>query len=327
MSHASNRESVGVVEVGSRAVRLLVAEVSVDNKLRVVSSDWRECKLLPIVRIDSAALKEQFKAIKEISDRFVSKAHKLGVSTIKVFGTEALRRISREHPGLLPEVFPDLCVFDRRTEAFYSLIAAVKGLPAIRGKDRTVLVIDQGAGSLELVVGKACRGNVDLVSYRSYKLGTEALRQLLARNGGDISKLRRELKKRVSKYRTMDVHSAAIPIVLGSAATKLAWIKVRKEPGERYSPRRVHGQILDVGSLMGFLDIATRSEEAIRLLVDSRNPMGQEYETVVAGLAAISAFLTKLGESQFVVSGFGTRYGVAWSLAGARPGLQQRGHG
>ena len=105
------------------------------------------------------------------------------------------------------------------------------------------------------------------------------------------------------------------PIILGSAGTKVAWIKVRKNLADRYEPGKVHGQIISTESLDRLAAMAIKDPVGVRRVIDPVNPQSSEFETVMTGIVAISVFLKSLGKAEFKVSANGSRYGVVWMTA------------
>jgi hypothetical protein len=105
------------------------------------------------------------------------------------------------------------------------------------------------------------------------------------------------------------------PIILGSAATKLGWIKVPQSRDARYDPRQVHGCIVTLADIALLTSIAEGDQAAARRLIDPRNPESSEFETVICGLIALDVFLKIQQKVDFAVCAHGTRYGFAWKLA------------
>jgi exopolyphosphatase/pppGpp-phosphohydrolase len=304
-----------VVEIGSRAVRLLVADVSPDLGLRMVGSDWEEAHLAAAVATGGTGLSQTIEKVSGIVERFLKKAREMNTSHVAVVATEAVRRMPKHHLKQLSGLLPQMVVLKGRAEAYFSLLAAVKGTNPGIFKNHDVLVIDQGAGSLELAKGHIENGELQLIGYKSYSLGTQVLVGVLRKENGNFSRLRDYLERRISASRLIGMNSPGPVFILGSAATKLAWIKVRKDILERYNPRKVHGQVLNLSSVDSMIKMAMEKPTRVRHLIDPRNPDGEEFETVLSGLVALSTILEKLGKREFIVSALGVRHGVAWELA------------
>jgi exopolyphosphatase/guanosine-5'-triphosphate,3'-diphosphate pyrophosphatase len=325
MSNSANdTRRVGVVEIGSRAIRLLVADISPTRGLVVVSTAWREAPLGALVKGGKEALRAKLEEVDGIVREFVARCRQMGPSRLCVFGTEALRKISEERMCELSKVMPYLTILDKKSEALCSLVGAIRGFSCLVSDGEEVLVVDQGAGSMELAVGKLSESAAELLSYKSYELGTQPLVGLFKRCGGHIPRLRERVEKRISAYELVTVGRGPT-IVLGSAATKCAWIKVRREPSEAYAPGRVHGQIVSLDQVDKLFEEAMIKPEEMRKVIDPRNPSGDEYEIVVSGLVALSIVLRTLRKTEFTVSAWGTRHGLAWVLARDEPRAREFG--
>lgn len=309
---------VGVVEIGSRAVRLLVADVSKDKRLTVVATDWRETQFMAAVRLEGHALREKINEVASVVDDFLQTCSALRVSDIKVFGTKAMRAMPSEYVQDIRIRIPGLEILDERSEAFYSLVAAITGLSSVMRMRNDVIVIDQGAGSTELILGRLSDDKVKLIQYKSYNLGTQVLVELLKANKGNIRKFRDLLEQKIDRYKLIKAAPTSPIVVLGSAATKLAWIKLNQGRLGRYSPSKVHGQVISTQSVDNLVKAASNNPDQLKQIIEPNNAHDNEFETVLTGLVALSIFLHKLGRTEFIVSGWGTRYGVAWTLGAVK---------
>lgn len=305
---------IGVIEIGSRAVRLLIADISEEKELQVVCTDWRETRLATAVMVGGGTLDEKIAEINIVVDAFIQKCRQLGAKQTGIFGTDAIRQIDQRHRGKLLSLTSHLIVLNKRSEALFALIAAIKGLPALTATNGTVLAIDLGTGSMELALGRVTGKLPDLLDHKSYRLGTESLVQKLRSEDGDLLKFRDKLDKTITARKLIGEDTSCSPIVLGSAATKCGWMKVRRDIAERYDPRRANGQIITLGNLDELVKLSIADEAAARQMIDPKNPSSNEFETVMAGVVALSIVLRRLNKTEFVVSGWGTRYGIAWFL-------------
>jgi exopolyphosphatase/pppGpp-phosphohydrolase len=325
---------VGVIEVGSRAVRLLVADVAVGEEPTIVGTDWQETGFAEALTGADHVIEAKVAELSAVVARFATKAEDLGATRISGFGTAAVRQLARRDQTTLKKACPTFVILTPRKEAEMSLWAGVLGTATDDGSGTLVVkgrakrqiieaplgnapaVIDQGSGSMEIVVGAMNGGWPKLTKYASSDLGTTPLVGRLRDKAGRIADLRKTISDELlGSQRMLAGLESDCPIIMGSAVTKLAWILVRTDPSMRYSPRAVHKQIMQLGHIQAFLDFATANPTAVRELVDPKNPNSSEYETVVAGLAGLEAFLSKERRNTFVVSAHGTRYGLAWQLS------------
>ncbi len=325
----------GVVEIGSRTVRLLVGTLAPDGSIVRLAGDSRQVWFAKALSSASEAPSTKTEEVLTAVQEFRARCKELGAGRICVFGTEALRRLSAEHPRLyqgLKAQLPELKVLLGREESRLSLVAALKSLPGLVPDDGMALVLDQGGGSLELAVGSVSLG---LRAHKSYKLGADALRRLLWEKDGRISRFTESLARHIRDYSLAQLrHEAAEAqrtIVLGSAATKLGWVSLRPSPQHIYDPRRVHGHVFSssfieeaflpyVRSVCGG-DSVPRSAPKVWAEFDPRDATGDDFETVLTGALALRLFLNALRKKEFVVGAFGgLSLGVLWSLLTERFG-------
>lgn len=307
-------QRVGVIEIGSRAVRLLIADVGSSGDFQVVGTDWKETALGNAVSAGGPTLSAKLDELARVVIAYRQKAMDLSASRIAVFGTEAVRRFDAAASERFQALLPGVQVLTGSEEAELSFIAGAMGQET-RGTEFR-LVIDQGSGSMEIVVGRL-RPRLTISNYQSAKLGTQDLVATLRRLGGSFSRLREAVKAQVADLPVLDHAATSTPIVLGSAATKLAWLEVRPDMMKSYDPRLVHGHRVRVSHIDAMVRVAESDPDTAKRIVDPKNPDGPEFETVMAGLVGLEAVLHREGSSGFVVCAHGTRYGFAWKLASA----------
>ena len=309
---------VAVIEVGSRAVRLLVADVSRESGLQVVGTDWKETGLAEGLDIGGSEAEVRLNQVNGTLGRFCVRAREFQPTRIAAFGTEAIRRVEAKGVERLREICPDFRVLSRKEEAELSFLTGVMGVPQEDGVKQDSLVIDQGSGSMEVIVGTAQATKVRVDDSRSYRLGTRELVKILQEKG-NLPGLRKTLVKRFAEYQPLMELLTGRPIILGSAATKIAWIKASQNSNARYDPRQVHGCVITVNEVVAFTGIAVVDPKTARQWIDPRNPESGEFETVVSGLVALEVFLKREKKEDFVVCAHGTRYGFAWKLGFEKP--------
>jgi exopolyphosphatase/pppGpp-phosphohydrolase len=309
---------IGVIEIGSRGVRLLVAEVS-ENSLQVLLRRYdSDVKLAEAVESDAAQLSVVVSAVRQTIERYLQICREAGVTEVRIFGTEAVRKLrqkSRRHFLALSRNLPGFKVLRPRDEAYYSLEAAVRSLPNLVRDGDTVLVIDQGAGSMEVALGRIDRASVQMLAHKSYRLGTQVLVSRLHTLGGDFHRLTEWIALEIDDKPLRGSAAAKKTVILGSAVTKLAWLSLGPKRGERYSPQRVHGLTLTRKTIERFIAAGIVSGSLMRSIVDPENPASGEFEAVVAGLIAINLLLSRYKKDEFVVCAEALRYGIAWALA------------
>lgn len=141
-----NKLRKAIVDLGSRAARLLVADVERDS-IKVHIS--RGFLTLLGQSIDGTSLKRLNYALRNFKD--ILDKNSIRVDEVSAIGTE----VFRQYPGLASKVrryFPNFRIITGEEEARFSFAAGVFSQKILEENQR-VLVVDQGGGSLELSFG------------------------------------------------------------------------------------------------------------------------------------------------------------------------------
>lgn len=302
---------VAAIEVGSRAIRLLVAGVT-DGKFVQLASDVDDVDLMRALS-EGNEFAASAKA-RSIIDRFRQRAIDAGAERVQVFGTEAVRRFAAD--GLLDR-FGDLEPLSKADEARCSLIASARGLP-VGGPGGTLAAIDHGNGSLEVAVGTNGL-SLQMLGYVSLPLGGNALLKILAECDFVIDQFAELTAEQLAIGPLADKPADNV-VIQGSVATKCAWLSVRKDLNDRYDPRRVHGCRLNTAGLNQVIAVARSTPRSgwknLSKIVNPRDLPTDQFERLFTGCVVLSQLLAKMGSDEFHVSAHGTRHGVAWKLAG-----------
>ena len=102
----------GIVEIGSRAIRMLVAEISPNGHLTTITANWRETGLAVAQSIGGDTLDQKVEEVIEVANMFLKESQNHQANRICIFATEAVRRMSEKHIGILRERIPGLEVID-----------------------------------------------------------------------------------------------------------------------------------------------------------------------------------------------------------------------
>ena len=308
---------VAVAEIGSRSLRLLIADLSPATGLKPVLTRSVQTNLIGAVRRGPAAIARAMEAVRSQVRDFREHAKSIGANRIRVFGTRALREISGA--GGDPSLVGEIDILSEADEAAFSLIASLRGLPEVEAAYREVMLVDQGGGSLEVARGATGR-KPKVLETVSLPLGSNTV----------IARVK-ALRLNVAAYRTWTqsvLAEAGLPsfptrgrlIIQGSTVTRCAWIAIRRSPCERYEPRRIQGSTLKAEALSRMIQVISSFPASrlgpLRASVSPTAPDSDELEALIGGVILFLQLMEIWKVKEFTVSGYGTRYGIAWSLAG-----------
>jgi len=298
---AKTEVRVAVVEIGSRAVRVLIADIGPEHRLQPVFHSSEHLHLMAAIQGFIATARET--------------ATRMGAHRTIVVGTEAIRQIDRL-PGYAAQLTADgITSLDPDAEALCSLTSAAYGLPGSSSLEAT-LALDQGTGSMQIVLGTTSP-SICMHEYCSLALGTDELLLKFEKSDWRVDRLRNEL---CDSLATLSFDSVRIgrAIVQGSTATKCGLLTVNGPEKGRYDPKRVHGVELSTNSLREMVALFERTPRPgwskLRELFDHGNPTSNEMERTLAGAVALVLILERFKCSSFLVNAYGTRYGIAWQL-------------
>jgi len=283
---------VGVIDVGTNSVRLLVADVE-GKRVATVR------RALAITRLGEgigdrmlrpAAVNRTLEALA----RFKELATAAGVGKLVVVGTSAVREAAnrREFLQTVKERLDlEVRVLSGYEEACMSFVGAVTGLPL---DPLGVTVVDVGGGSTEFAWVEE-----GVLKSRSVPLGAvrmtegpwdeDAARALLAPVWHEIQKTR---KRRL--------------VGVGGTVTTLAAVAQRLE---RYDPARVHGYPLGIGQVERLLAWLAGMDLESRRRVPGLQP--ERADIIVAGTRIVLLIMRGLGQRVLRVSESDILHGVA----------------
>ncbi|TAJ72117.1 MAG: hypothetical protein EPO51_08340 [Phenylobacterium sp.] len=301
---------VAVIEVGSRSIRLLVADRAGDT-LVPVGGHAVDLDLMRLVRSNAAALGVE--RLIEIVQTLRQTAVRLSAERIAVFGTEAARQLARQ---LGADALAGITLMEAEDEAQCSLTAAalhLEGLQAGAG----LCAIDHGNGSLELAYGRAT-SPVCMEAGHSAPLGSDRLLTQLRGLHVDVAAYRTWAYAQIDALH-LPSPKRGVVVVQGSVATKCAWLTVRRGLDDRYEPQRVHGHRMGVEGLRRLAEVVAAKPvaewPALSRFVNPRDPPTDQIERLLTGCILLERLLHRLECEEFLVGAFGARYGMAWNLA------------
>jgi len=308
---------VGVVEIGSRSIRLLVADLCLETGLRPVMTRSSEARLIEAVRQGPDAVAVAMAEVQACIRAFRITAAELHVDKLRVIGTRALREILAN--GGDQALVADIDILSEEDEATFSLIASLRGLPDVDASFREVMLVDQGGGSLEIVRGATGR-NPHLLESISLPLGSNGVITRMKALNRDVGAFRRDCARTLDAMTPPRFPEDGRLILQGSIATRCAWLAIRRTAREPYEPWRIQGRVLTTAALVQmmrvFESVPSSGWSQLRASVSPNAPQSDELEAVIGGIVLFLQLMGKWNVGEFTVSGYGTRYGVAWALAG-----------
>jgi exopolyphosphatase/guanosine-5'-triphosphate,3'-diphosphate pyrophosphatase len=303
---------IGVVDLGSNSGRLVVYDQYGSGYLNIVEDARVPLRLTKELQDDGSlgenALDRTIVALRE----FHSIAQGAGADRVIVVGTAAMREATngdaflqsvQEAAGI------DIEILDGSSEALYSFLGAIYGLPVWNG-----FVLDIGGGSLEITRFRE-RRYVDswTLPLGALRTSTEFIKSDPP-TGKELRNLKRHIVQTLVDQNLPPADESDMLVGTGGTIRNVAKID-RKQ---RHSPiQRLHGYVLPfqrvrrIASSLASADVTRRA--------DMPGLNSDRADSIVGGAIAVQVVMDSLGMTELLVSGKGLREGIAFALSGSQP--------
>lgn len=310
----------GMIEIGTRGIRLLVADASrlgihrIEHSTGELSNLGREADEAGHLSASS------IRRVKQIVAQYIDSAEKKGAVEILAVATEVARTAPNRHMlhEEIGKIVP-LQILDKEREAAYSLIACVDAFQRDLIADSTLLVIDQGGGSTELIYGDVSgEGEIVLRGLAALPLGTVALSRIFVSSPtveAGMAGVRDAMKRELTAGEHFDALYQLPPtmaIGLGSAITAYLKSVVAQQEGHEPTLKSLHGRTIDMNEVSAYIE---RIGPVLTGL--NRKPGDMEADsrltTVIGGIIGFDEISKYYRVGEMRLSRHGVRYGaLAW---------------
>ena len=318
-------DRLAVIEVGTKGIRLLVAERREPPEgMRVLESKGAQSNLGEGLENNQGQMqRENLHRSLALVHEYQILANRFQPAQVVVVGTEVLRRaanIDEFRHGLPPPLV--LRVLQPEEEAMSSFQAACWGFRNDFPAGGRLTLIDLGGGSLEVVGGMQGTPPLPLRSISLRTMGTLALRDVWQRCTEPLHRedeLARYIEAGISEHaaelaffrfcqgKGQGPGGAVLVAGLGSTITDSAWV-LHRGNRQKYRSDLVHGLRVtekDLEDLRRRLLEPSRAEDALHL----PDLLGHQL-----GLAALLAVLRFLDVPALSACGTGLRFGLAYAF-------------
>jgi exopolyphosphatase / guanosine-5'-triphosphate,3'-diphosphate pyrophosphatase len=235
---------------------------------------------------------------------------RLGVSACAAVGTSAMRdaaggddfkRDARELLGVEPEVI------DGAREAALTFRGALSGLSL----DGAVTVFDIGGGSTEIVQGERRAGRAIARSAVSLDIGSVRLFERHVRSDppspAELERVTADIDAALTSAPSAKPSDALVGVA--GTVTTLASIALELTT---YDPARVHGSVLDVGTVRALAEKLAALSLSERQALPGLDP--RRADVIVVGARIVERVMQRERASELVVSDRGVRWGLCEEL-------------
>lgn len=294
---------IGIIDVGSSSVRLLVVQVGKDGSMRSLAQGRRMTRLGDGIAVNGRLADDAAAQSLEAIESMAAQARQEGAEVVQAFATAAVREAEnggefatavRERIGL------ELTILSGTEEA-RTAFAAVDAAMDLAGKD--AVVFDLGGGSLQIIHSR--RGVI--VSSVSLKLGAVRTHRLFSGAKGMTPRRAKELAKHVDKTLKAGLEQG-LPkpeIVVGVGGTMTTLLAMAR--GRR------NESVASSEPVMTDVVGALREQIENTPLIERSKIPGlptDRVDVILPGLVVVERLLAHLGAESVVVSEIGLREGL-----------------
>ncbi|MGQ0767123.1 MAG: Ppx/GppA phosphatase family protein [Gemmatimonadota bacterium] len=305
---------LGAIDIGSNSIRMIVADVTPDGRIRVIDEMKAAPRLGSGVDMNGILSEPSMRHAIEALQRMTTLARQHGVMKLDAVATSAVRDAANGR-GFLDNVRREsglrVRVLDGEDEARFAFRSALAHFDLARS--RTV-VMDIGGGSLELAM---C---ADGLLERLVSLPFGAIRmteQFLGSHPSrkDLRKLRKHVRGDLREALPIKDWRGAQLIASGGTFTNLAGIHLYRR-GSGSVAGKVHGTHVPREELEHIIDLLHGSSGEERQQIRGLNP--GRADIILAGLTVAAEVMACTEARDLVVSAYGIREGILLESAKVR---------
>lgn len=314
---------LAAIDVGSNSIRLIVAELLADGRLRVMDDEKQTTRMAECVTREGSISPEAMTEAAEIITRLAGIARGYGVSRLAAVGTSALRDATNA-PEFIEKVREkagvDVEVISGEEEARLAFASASE---AFHLGDQPMGILDVGGGSVQIAL--ASGGALEQI--HSLPLGAVRLEAKFRAGASPGTKKLKRLKAHVKRLIRGQVGEPPIRprLLIGTGGTISALGSMAQaEQGDvpAGAPVRIQGMEVSRETLRRLLDRLADMPPAVRRRVRGLPP--DRLDIIIPGLVVVDQVMKHLGIPRLAVHQGGVRAGLLRRLAEELTGAATR---
>lgn len=325
---SANARRHGIIEIGTRGIRLLIADASPAGLERIVYSAGELSYLGQELGPAGIIPADTTRRIQRIMKGYLEIARDNDADDLFAIATESVRVAPNraDFVSAISQVVP-LEVLNKHDEAAFCFLASVEAFETELVSQATLLIVDQGGGSTELIFGSLRDDGTPvlkagftldfgtLAQSRAFVDSPSATQAWVHITGRLSSAL--EAGEYETRFGNLVNQPPHLAIALGSAITfymrdEIASVERRKPP-----LRSLHGRRVDVEGIVRYLGRIQPAMDEMGLTPGDFSPDSDEA-TVLSGLVVYAAMAQRHGIRSYRISRSGMRYGALSWRAGKR---------
>lgn len=300
---------VAAIDIGSNAVRLIIAEVNGRRISKILFRKRYITKLAEILNskklLSDAAVERTLSALAD----FIGIINQYSVEKVHAVATSAVRECRNPESLLKPaaEMGLNIEVITGDTEAGLIFSGITAG---IETGDKRVLMFDIGGGSTEFIYSQPFAGRAGI----SVPIGVVKFAEMYSFK--DTVDMEHMDRMRIPLFSVLDTVLKTLEckpeILIGSAGTPTTLAAIDMGMTE-YDQEKVNGYRLKIDKIKEIFDMLCGMPAELRFHVPGMEK-GRE-EVIIPGIMITLELMEMLGMNELIVSDYGLREGLAVAVA------------
>src|SRR5438552_8325010 len=297
--------TVASIDVGSNAIRLLIANVDTNGEYRTIYSERAPVRLGQDVFTKGVISTHSIDRMVETFTDFRKKLDERAVTHVKAVATSAVRQASNRDPvvkTVQKAASIELAVIGGEEDARLIHLAAKA---ALNLKSKVALLVDIGGGSVEVVLAD----DHAVLCTESYAIGSVRLLKILDERAGEerFNQLVTEYVDATQRRLAQEIGNQKIDVCVGTGGSIESIGDLRKELFEKNSNQKV--TVEELKTLVKKLR-ATSFEERIQTL----RLRPDRADVIVPAAIVLLKIAQQAGVDEVVIPGIGLKDGVMLEL-------------
>ncbi|NEW07758.1 Ppx/GppA family phosphatase [Paenibacillus sp. SYP-B3998] len=303
----SMNTSIGIMDIGSNSIRLVIYELSENGAYRVVSEHKNSARLSERIGPDGLLHSKDILSIVPILSHYAILCTAHNVSTVRITATAAIRnatnseeivRILEEQTGL------SIIVLSGEEEARFGFLGVINTIDIQDG-----IIVDIGGGSTEVTLF----GNRKLLKSISFPFGSVNTTRQYTKNGlpteSETATIRQMVIEAIKEHPWI-TDSPDLPMIgLGGTIRALGKMSQKRF---KSSIQLAHNYMVQPGEIDFFLKLLTPLSIDKRKRVDGLSK--ERADIIVPGLIILNTLCEAVKASQLIISGSGLRDGLFYEI-------------
>ncbi|MFB5662075.1 exopolyphosphatase [Alteribacillus sp. HJP-4] len=298
------KEKVGVIDIGSNSIRLVIHEVDEKRGFREIHNLKKVARLSDHINEEQKLTIKGFEVLKNALIQFEEVMSFHRVASVQAVATAAIRNAANQQriiDYIQTETSLPVRVLSGEEEAYYGYLAVVNSTSVKEG-----ITIDIGGGSTEITMFK----DKKLIHSHSFPFGALTLKKKYLQdtngNKAELKKLASFVKDEFSKLEWL--HRSKLPVIgIGGSARNMALVH---QAETKYPLSGLHQYIISTKGVMSTLDLFESNSLSERENIEGLSK--DRADVIIPAVRVIHLLIEHVSAPYFMMSNKGLRDGLLY---------------